>query len=198
MSIDLENFAASKDVILATAAEFIKTLKEGAVYKCLFIAVTDKGDVKSSREGGFYVTAHTRPEFLLMKIHSGVQDFGFNYKGVYFDSYSIGYKQWLLSKDIAGKIEGVEKVVDMLNRPSKGNILANLDDSEAPQLNVANYNRWLNIVGGIGEYKTLDSSKYSVNINEGKEFEFNLDVECHETAVLVSWVDKWIDKDKKL
>jgi len=76
--------------------------------------------------------------------------------------------------------------------------LYSLDGPKTPQVNVDNYNRWLRIVGPIAEYQILDSSKHIVNMTETKDSEFKIEVECVESAELVSWVDKWVDKDKML
>jgi len=106
----------------------------------------------------------------------------------------------LLSKDIADRIVGVERVADMLNRGGDrgSSSLYCLDGPKTPQVNVDNYNRWLRIVGPIAEYQILDSSKHIVNMTETKDSEFKIEVECVESAELVSWVDKWVDKDKML
>ncbi len=50
LGIDANDLDNQKDVILAAAVDFLKSLKDNTVYKCLFIGVTAEGDVKSSSE----------------------------------------------------------------------------------------------------------------------------------------------------
>jgi len=52
LEIDHLNVDDYKEDILKAAKEFLKSLKPGTVYKCIFIAVTDIGEIKSSKEGG--------------------------------------------------------------------------------------------------------------------------------------------------
>lgn len=145
LSIDPYNLDSSKDVILRLAAEFLMSLKDNTVYKCLFVGVTPDGEVKSSTEGGFFVSRHTRPEYIFMKIRGGVTQFAFRYKGIHFDSYSLAYKEWLLAKDIGDKMGDLVKVMDRMSHAEESKmdpewVRTNLD-TQIPHLNLANYNR---------------------------------------------------------
>ena len=94
LDIDPEGFEAKYDVVLAAARRFLNALKDDTVYKCLFVGVTSEGDVKSSAEGAFYVTKHSRPEYIVMKVKGGATLLAFKYKGsITFDSYTLAYKE---------------------------------------------------------------------------------------------------------
>lgn len=92
--IDPTNFSAHYDLVLDAARCFLNSLKENTVYKCLFVGVTSDGDIKSSPDGAFYISKYSRPEYILMKVKSGVTLLAFKYKGcIKFDSYSLAYKE---------------------------------------------------------------------------------------------------------
>lgn len=147
MKLDIlaEDINSRKDVILAAASKFLQSLNDYTVYKCLFIGVTDVGDIKTSSEGAFYVSKNTRPEYIFMKIQSGVTQFGFRYKGICFDSYTVAYKRWLRVSEIEAIRLELEKVMDKLSRidmsASEQKMLGMKAESATPGLNKLYYNR---------------------------------------------------------
>lgn len=134
-----------KEVILAAASIFLQGLKDHTVYKCLFIGITGDGDVKTSSEGGFHISRYTRPEFIFMKIKSGVTQFEFRYKGIGFDNYTIAYKRWLTLPEIDNIRKEMELALDKMCRidmaANKSRMVGMRAELETPGLNKLFYNR---------------------------------------------------------
>lgn len=190
LSFDARELDSKKEIIRTAAAEFLNSLKDGAVYKCLFVGVTAMGEIKTSSEGGFYVSKHTRPDYIYWKIKNGVAQFEFKYKGISFDSYSMAYKEWLLSKDIGDKWRDLVKVLESESlkdqaRYDHGKLQRDVD-SVAPPVNIEFFNRWLKDVGSIDSYTFVDSSKYVINIRKHAGGGYNVEVEPVESGDSVS------------
>ena len=148
MSLEIlaDDLATYEDVILASATRFLDSLGEETVYKCLFVGVTEDGDIKTSKEGGFYISKHTKPEYIFMKIKSGVSQFAFNYKGLDFDSYSLAYKPWLRASVVEGLRTAMsQKVFEKMSRietREMSKAMLGMDtESNTPGLNKMFYNK---------------------------------------------------------
>ncbi len=147
MTLDIlaEDINSQEDVILAAASNFIQSLNDHIVYKCLFIGVTEYGDIKTSSEGGFHISKYSRPEFIFMKVKSGVTQFGHRYKGIRFDSYTIAYKRWLLVSEIddlrAEMMKAFEKLERLEMSAGEQKMPGMVAELKTPGFNKLYYNR---------------------------------------------------------
>lgn len=79
-----EFFEDNRASLTEAAKGFLKSLQEETIYKCMVIGITDEGDIKSPTNGAFYLSNQTRPEYLVMKMKSGIMHFAFKYRGLDF------------------------------------------------------------------------------------------------------------------
>ncbi len=196
LSIRADEFEENRVFVVKAVECFLKGLEENTIYKCLFIGVTEEGDIKSSKEGAFFISKNTRAEYIAMKVKNGLKEFAFRYKGLDFDSYTLSYKKWIPTNLIGEYIREAELVLDKISeRELRKN--AYQEDKENLVLmqahDISHYNRWIKLVGVIEKCGTLYPDMYLVQQTRSEDGDYKIVVECLDNAESVSWVDTRIE-----
>ncbi len=92
LSVTPENFDEFRPKIIAMIVKFLDELEDKTVFKCMLIGVTDDQQIKTPKEGAFYISRETRTEYIYMKIKNTISIASFNYIEEEFVNCVLSYK----------------------------------------------------------------------------------------------------------